>query len=223
MTAPAGWPSRRTSYCPGASRDVSICLTVLGRALAPEVVLRSGASAGDGIYLGREVGASAAGLHLVLGGQEPLTEADRAQLLEAHLQPRPQLELGRLLGKRRLASAMIDVSDGVLQDLGHICLASSVGAEVDADALPLVPAACRLAGLAGQDAIDWGLTGGEDYCLLFCVPAALEAQARDLCQAELGLAIQRIGQIEPGTGVRVRRAGTVVEAGQGGWDHFSSD
>ncbi len=201
--------------------DLAVSLTLLGRASAGQVIRRSGMAAGDVLFLGRQVGGSAAGLHLVLGGPGDLAEGDRQALLAAHLTPEPQVGLGRLLGERRLASAMIDVSDGVVQDLGHLCEASRVGAEIDADALPLPEAAVRLASAAGLDARDWGLRGGEDYCLLFSAPADRADEVEAVCLAELGLQVFPIGRAVEGKLVRVRRDGTWSELGPGGFDHFA--
>ncbi len=205
-----------------SDRDLFVCLTVLGRARANEVVLRSGARKGDGIFAGRTLGDSAAGLHLLTNERSALGDEDRKSLLQALLQPRPQVELGRLLATRCLVSAMIDVSDGVLADLGHVCQASAAGAELDADGLPLSDAARRLAALAGLDPRDWALSGGEDYCLLFCVPQEREAEAVEACRDELGAEITRIGRIAAGSGVRVLRDGAWTESSNQGYDHFAS-
>ena len=148
--------------------DVTVCLTVLGTAPANQVVFRKGAKPGDLIWLGGVVGDSAAGLHLLLGKPGNLPKRQRDQLVRTHLEPRPQVELGRWLAKNSLATAMIDVSDGVLQDLWHICTQGGVGAEVNADTLPLSKVARQLASSEGCDAREWALEGGEDYVLLFC-------------------------------------------------------
>ena len=129
--------------------DIIASLTVLGRAEAGEVITRSGARAGDVVMVGGVVGDSGAGLHLILNDTAEASAEDRQRLLAAHLEPRPQVELGRRLATGHLATAMIDVSDGVLQDLSHIAQESGVGADLDADALPLSDAARRLAKSAG--------------------------------------------------------------------------
>lgn len=147
---------------------VTVCLTVLGTAPTDQVVCRAGAKPGDLIWLGGVVGDSAAGLHLLLEKDENRSQLKRHDLLMAHLEPRPQVELGRWLATKKLATAMIDVSDGVLQDLWNICTQSGVGAEVDADKFPLSRASRQLASSAGLDAREWALSGGEDYVLLFC-------------------------------------------------------
>jgi thiamine-monophosphate kinase len=169
--------------------------------------------------LGGRVGDSAAGLHLILGKPGRVSDSGRAQLLASHLEPQPQLALGRLLATRHLASAMIDVSDGVLQDLAHICQESGVGAELDADALPLSEAARELAGSAGLDARDWALGGGEDYVLLFCVAAPRLAETVTLARRELALPLYEVGVITA-AGLRVRRDGVWRESPPLGYDAF---
>lgn len=192
--------------------DIIACLTVLGRAEAGEVITRSGAQPGDVVMLGGVVGDSGAGLHLIQDKPGEVSDDDRRRLLAAHLEPRPQVELGRRLSTQHLATAMIDVSDGVLQDLSHIAAESGVGADLDADALPLSDAARGLAKSAGLDARDWGLSGGEDYVLLFCVPEEK--------QAELGTGVTPIGTITAERRIRVCRDGTWKEVPAAGYDHF---
>ena len=190
--------------------DIIACLTVLGRAKDNEVITRRGARPGDVVMVGGTVGDSGAGLHLVLNDDAEVSEEDRRQLLSAHLEPKPQVELGRRLAAGRLATAMIDVSDGVLQDLSHIAAESGVGADVDADLLPLSDAARRLAKSAGADARDWGLSGGEDYVLLFCVPPEKRAEVR----------ATPIGTITAEKRIRVCKDGVWKEESPEGWDHF---
>jgi thiamine-monophosphate kinase len=156
----------------------------------------------------------------VLGKAGTVSSEERSRLLKAHHMPQAQVALGRLLATRHLATAMIDVSDGVLQDLGHICDESGVGAEVDADRLPVSEAARHLASAAGLDVRDWGLTGGEDFVLLFCVPAQSDQMVREMCRGELGIELTTIGRITKERGVRVRRDGTLLEMIVGGYDHF---
>lgn len=202
-----------------SGRDLAISVTLLGRALASEVVRRKGARAGDSVYLGRTVGDSAAGL-AVLQTLEPARHAPFEALLSAHRTPRPQVKLGRMLGTHGLATAMIDVSDGVAQDLGHICRASGVGARIEALRLPLSEPARALAAALGRDPCDWALAGGEDYCLLFTVAAPRETEALNRARSELGIEIHRIGAIVAEPTVRVLRDGAWTEPAVGGFDHF---
>jgi len=201
--------------------DLVFCLTLLGRAPAAEVVTRSGARAGDLVMLGGPVGDSSAGLRLLDGTVgSGITAADRDRLLRAHLEPRPQVALGLLLAGEGLARAMIDVSDGLLQDLGHICRESGVGADIDPGRLPLSAALQQAAAAAGVDPLELALRGGEDYVLLFCVPPDLEAQARTTCRRQLETDLITIGEISPGPAIRTLHDGVWQVTDPAGFTHF---
>ncbi len=207
-----------------APQDGVLCLTLLGTAPRDRVLLRSGARPGDVAFLGGPVGLSAAGLWLLTQGAEQagrLDPAHRDRLVKAHLEPQPQVELGLWLAERGLVTSMMDVSDGVLQDLGHICRASGVGALVAGEALP-VDRALVQAGAIGCCEQPWrfALSGGEDYVLLFTAPAdhqdALVAGARH----ELGIELIPFAWIEPEPGLRLFGADGIHSARPRGWDHF---
>ncbi len=196
-----------------------VCLSVLGRAPAGEVVLRSGGLPGDRVLVAGTLGDSAAGLHLLRGHGAGLAAEHRAALLRAHRRPEPQLALGRELAGRRLVHAMIDVSDGLLADLGHIARASGLGAVVDDAALPwaALHAACADR-TAVRDAL---LAGGDDYELLFCAPREAE-DALIALSARLALPLTRIGAMQAGEGVRlVDATGAELPVGRRGYDHFA--
>jgi thiamine-monophosphate kinase len=146
-----------------AGAELSITTTVLGRVHGTGLV-RSGARAGDRVCVTGTLGGAALGLTLL-----QRAAAERGPAFAARWQnPRARLLEGqRLLG---LASAAIDVSDGALQDLGHICEASRLGAEIEAHCLPFEPGFTALAQELGQDALALALFGGEDYELLYTVP-----------------------------------------------------
>jgi len=205
-------------------RDCLLCITLLGQAPRQQVVLRSGARAGDQVVVGGPLGQSAAGLWLLTEGAplaERVSRVPRRQLLRAHLEPRPQVALGRWLAARGAASAMIDVSDGLLQDLGHICAASGVGARLVAEALPVDDALQEVHALSGHsDPYDWVLHGGEDYALLFTVPPEqVPGLARD-ARRELGIGLVACGFVEQEPGLRLQRGATVTWVEPRGWDHF---
>jgi thiamine-monophosphate kinase len=173
---------------------VSVCL--IGTPPA-RPVRRSGAKAGDDIYVTGTLGDSALGLNLLrrkLPG--PKREAI-AELLARHHQPTPRLIAGALLAREKLATAMIDVSDGLLQDLGHICKASNTGAVIWHEQLPL-SAAYRA--LSGKNRTRFALSGGEDYELLFC------ARPRHR---------QRIEKLPRLAQVKITRIGSCAAAKQG--------
>lgn len=169
---------------------VSVC--VLGHA-PYRPIARSGAKIGDDIYVTGELGDSALALSYLKNQKRVKRPELLKHLLERHHRPSPRLAIGARLARDRLATAMIDVSDGLMQDLGHICAASRVGAAVSYDDVPLSSAYRTLMGNAG---LSYALTGGEDYELLFCAPARHRKRIEKL-SARLNIAITRIGRCVP--------------------------
>jgi thiamine-monophosphate kinase len=141
-----------------------------------------------------------------------------AQLLKRHRRPAPRLAAGRLLAKRNLATAMIDVSDGLIQDLGHICQASAVGANLQQEKLPLSSAYRALAGKFGMR---HALSGGEDYELVFCAARQKRKRIQTL-GTQVGVPMTRIGVCVPAAnGIRVMdTVGLEVAVKAQGHDHF---
>ncbi|MCP4664803.1 MAG: thiamine-phosphate kinase, partial [Deltaproteobacteria bacterium] len=153
------------------SEGIMISVTVIGEAREEEVLYRSGAGPGDRIYVTGTLGDSAAGLKLI---KEQVTAPDKTAfpLRDAHNLPVPFMEAGRMIARSGLASAMIDLSDGLLSDLRHVCEASGVGARLFRSALPLSEEVRTLARLNKLDPYELALHGGEDYRLLVTVPEA---------------------------------------------------
>lgn len=179
-----------------ASPDkVVIDSIVLGSCASGKSVRRSGAKVGDAIYVTGSLGASAAGLELLQRGVRfDDTARDEAnEAIRTHLLPEPRLAFGQKLGALGLAQAMMDVSDGLLQDLMHICEESGVDAAVECAAVPVADAAFTIAE-AAEVAFSWALGGGEDYELLFTAAPRRETKLRQ-CAAKYGVAITRIGEI----------------------------
>ena len=195
---------------------LNLCVTAFGEVACGRAVRRGGAQAGDRIWVSGQPGRAALGLAELLG-RLTLAPAARADCITALEQPQPRVALGAAL--KGLASAMIDVSDGLLADLGHIATASKVSAVVEDAALPwtALDAACSDRA-AVRDAL---LAGGDDYELLFCAPPAADAALAAL-SARLGLALTRIGHIEAGQGVQlVDASGRSMPVARRGYDHFS--
>jgi thiamine-monophosphate kinase len=169
---------------------VAINLTVIGEVESHRAITRSGARSGDLIFVSGTLGGARLGLELVRAAH-PARDARWQRFLKPHLYPQPRIGLGRWLAQRQLASAMIDISDGLSTDLGHICEASGVGARVWSSKIPVVriPRALRREDL---DSLALALHGGDDYELLFTVPAK---QAHVLGTAFKGLRLTRIGEI----------------------------
>lgn len=190
---------------------LSITVTIHG--LVPEgaALTRSGARVGDGIYVTGTLGDAAAGLRQVLA-----KTAGDPHLLERLHRPTPRVAQGLILRGR--ATACIDISDGFAADLRHICDASGVGAQVDADALP---ASRELMAFGVGERRAFQLAGGDDYELCFTAPNEGSADLLDAL-ARSGCAATRIGRIVAGSGVRVHDAsGNPVALPRRGWEHFA--
>jgi thiamine-monophosphate kinase len=192
-----------------------ISVTAEGSVPPAEVVSRAGARPGDGIYVSGTLGDSALALQRLQAGRIPEPE-----LARRHFDPQARTALGRALAAAGLATAMIDLSDGLIADLGHVLHASGAGAQVKRSALPLSRA--FLEGLAGDPALaELALSGGEDYELLFTAPAGREEEIPPLA-AELALPLTRIGRVVAGQGLFLIGAdGSMSRPGRGGFDHFS--
>ena len=194
-----------------------LSLTAFGTVAGDACLTRSGASEGDDIYVSGTVGDAALGLRAVRGDLRGLAASDLAALAERFCLPEPRLTLGAALVG--VATCAIDVSDGLVADLGHLCTESGVGARIAADAVPLSKPAQRTID-AGAAAIGDLVTGGDDYELLFCAPPSAR-RAVDALGQSLDLAVTRIGTIERGEGVRVVDAdGQPLALGRTGYAHF---
>ena len=183
-------------------------------------VCRSGAKVGDDIYVTGTLGDSALGLKLLRQGKRQLKDKHFAKLISRHHRPTPRLGTGALLARERLAAAMIDLSDGLLQDLGHVCRASATGAVIFNDRLPLSRA---YRALAGKDGTIHALSGGEDYELLFCARRKNRGRIEKLPQ-RAHLWITRIGTcVGADQGVHVvDSSGKPISTRILGHDHFKS-
>lgn len=199
---------------------LTLTLTIIGECAAGRALRRAGARPGDWIFVTGRLGLAAIGLRLLQHGYRftPELPAHLQQPILAHLQPTPRLDVGRALAERQLATALIDISDGLSTDLHHICQASGVGAVIHAADLPLVK---ELPQEAHLTALDAALNGGEDYELLFTVAPEDVGQIESL-RAQLGdLPITMIGEItnEPGR-VSLEQAGTLTPLLPRGHDHL---
>lgn len=195
---------------------ISVC--VIGHAPYPPI-RRSTAHVGDDIYVTGTLGDAALGLKFLLRHKRAPRRGALGQLLKRHHQPTPRIAAGAALARRKLATAMIDISDGLLQDLSHICRASGLGASVRNDQLPLSKAYRTL---AGKDGSRHALSGGEDYELLFCARPRDRTRIQNL-QEIARVQITRIGTCLPAH----RRIELIDESGKSlpaaikGHDHFT--
>ncbi len=193
-----------------------LTVTAFGEVAAGQALRRSGARRGDGIYVSGTVGDSALGLRVLQGEIDGVAASDCAFLVGRYRQPEPRVALGpSLVG---LASAAIDVSDGLAADLEHILLASNVGGTLDAAALPLSDAARRLLGRDPSLLVPI-LSGGDDYEILFTAPSEA-ASAIDRLSRDTGVAIARVGGITEQAGLLVcGQDGAPIELERKGWLH----
>lgn len=204
-----------TYHCPLIGGDttkgpLTISIQVHGSLPRGRMLTRSGAAPADQVLVSGTLGDARAALDVL---QEP---APSPALLARYWYPEPRLALGTAL--RGLASAAIDISDGLLADLGHIAAASGVAIRLDAEALPLSPA--LTAAVTAATARGYALSGGDDYELAVCVPPAQLDEARRRAAA-LGCPLTRIGEVEAGSGLRcVDRTGQALDPGTTGYQHF---
>jgi len=198
-----------------------INVAVAGEAKKSEVLYRSGACPGDMIYLTGPVGDSAAGLKILKNEITP-PEVMRDYFIKAHNDPAPLVEIGEIIAASGLASAMIDLSDGLLSDLGHICEESKAGALLLAEKIPISPELTLLGDSTGLNPLELALSGGEDYQLLFTVPMEPEQGIDKLFKDHDLPAPHHIGEIGQGSGIRMKRAdGSFAELQPMGFDHFN--
>ncbi|WP_434384262.1 thiamine-phosphate kinase [Melittangium boletus] len=189
-----------------SARELSITITAAGelpRGTAP--LTRAGGRPGDVLYVSGTLGEARLGLSLLQAGRR------RAPAILRQKRPEPRVALGRLAS--RYASAALDLSDGLAQDLGHLCAASRVGAELDLEALPLTPAVRAALGPEGA------LAGGEDYELLMAVPPERTSVFERAClRAEE--AVTRVGRLTPDAMGRIRTGRGRAPRLPAGFDHF---
>lgn len=197
---------------------LSMTLGIHGFVPPGRALKRAGAKPGDWIYVTGTPGDSAAGLAILQERLNVESAADADYLLARHLRPMPRILQGQAL--RDLASSAIDLSDGLISDLGHILKASGCGARIDLDAMPLSDAMLRQ--VAPEQALRWALAGGEDYELCFTVPE-LNRGALDVAIGQLGARFTCIGQIcAEADGLQLLQAGKPVELDLKGYDHFGA-
>ncbi|HXF43458.1 MAG TPA: thiamine-phosphate kinase [Pyrinomonadaceae bacterium] len=193
--------------------EIFIDSIVLGECLSDEPILRKGAKPGDYIYVTGPLGSSAAGLMLLSQGKRlSLSDPTQTPLIYRHLKPEPRLQIGRKLSELNLATAMIDLSDGLSSDLAHICRMSNVGALIYAEKLPFETELLEFA-QNPDTALGLILNGGEDFELLFaCSPENVEKLPDGLFQ---------IGEITDNPGViEISKNGQIELMPSGGYRHF---
>jgi thiamine-monophosphate kinase len=202
---------------------LNICITIFGELAPGEALRRDAARPGDDIWISGTLGdarlALAAYRNEPGAGETLAGETARFAAASGRLHaPTPRVALGRLLAQQRIAHAAIDISDGLVGDIGHILKLSRVGATLDVDALPAGPA---LAGCAQAWRRAYAAAGGDDYELCFTAPASAR-EAVLAAGAQSGTPVTRVGRIEAEPGLRLVDAhGAPLALGLQGFDHFS--
>ncbi len=198
---------------------LNIGITAAGWIAENEPMTRSGAQAGDAVFVSGYLGDAAMGLRLYrdkASAASELSDADKSYLLTRLHRPTPRVALGqRLVG---LATSCIDISDGLMADAGHICEQSEVGMEMNLKDLPLSPA-FKNAG-TGSDEIELAISGGDDYELCFTCPKERETSVEDIAR-ELDLPITKVGDVTSEAGARfIDENGMAWESSKTGYNHF---
>jgi thiamine-monophosphate kinase len=206
------------------SSTFGIDITLLGQARRGQALLRSGAQPGDALLVTGTLGEARAGLHLLLHPEVDVPAPAAARLKAAQLTPVPRVPEGRLLAMSGAVTAMLDISDGLAADLGHLCEQSGVGARLDEAALPITDAVQTAARLAGASALEWALFGGEDYQLLFTAPPRFVPRIIETLWIATGTPVSVIGEmLPPEAGLTLRaQDGSVRLLPPRGWDHLRS-
>jgi thiamine-monophosphate kinase len=207
------------------SEKIVVDSIVIGESATNAAIKRTGAKPGDQIFVTGSLGGAAGGLRLIERGahlaDQTVGDAE-AQLLDhvllRHLRPEPRVGWGMVLGQEKLATAMIDLSDGLSSDLNHLCSESGVGALVDSTEIPIDPQVRELCGRRALDPLQLSLHGGEDFELLFTVsPQNVSRLPRRVDR----IGITHIGEIKPaGEGINLRESSRIWQLKPEGWQHF---
>ena len=209
-----------TSSSPG---PLVLNLVLIGTVDAGRALYRSGANQDDLIYVSRALGDSAAGLALTGSPALNLDQMACLRLRAAQETPQAEEELGPFLAETGLVTAMIDVSDGLATDLGHLARASGLGAEIDLKKLPVSSEAKSLGQSLNLDPINWALSGGEDYALLFTVKPSRAEELEILLREKIQREIYHIGRMTKSPGLTGLDNGTPRPLTGRGYEHFRTE
>lgn len=199
---------------------IQVDITIIGVAEKGKAVKRSGAQAGDSILVTSFPGLSSSCLRMLHSGfiKENIPE----DMLKAHLEPQPRVDIGLFLSENCYATSMIDISDGLAADLNHICESSNVGAVLDTSSFPVHEDLKNSAENLSKNWMDFFLHGGEDYELLFTVPSKIEDKVLSGLKAVSELKITKIGRITSERQLLIQSPGSSLSnLSVSGWDHLS--
>ena len=200
------------------SQKIIINICLIGEGKKGNLLFRNGAKVGDDLYVSGTLGDAALGLKIL---RDKGAKRKSKGLIDRHLSPNPRIELGQALGKKQIASAMIDVSDGLLSDTLHIMEESKVGARIWENYIPLSSLYRRWVRTYSKDPYRIALSGGENYELLFTASPKRKTAILSLARS-LNVPITRVGEILPEKeGVRlIRKEGEKILPHRVGFDHF---
>jgi thiamine-monophosphate kinase len=196
-----------------STAGVQADIVVVGSVPKGEAIRRSGATPGDRIYVTGYLGAAADAISKLKQSEAGAAKRISAQLLRP-LRPVPRIAVGRWLRQRGIASAMIDISDGLSTDLSHICEESRVGAEIEAGAIPRAQVGTKKTPVA----LELALHGGDDYELLFTAAPSVVVPAK-----VAGVPVTPIGKITKSRGMRLQTDGRRLRLEARGWEHFRGE
>ena len=198
-------------------------VTLTGSVRPRRVLTRGGGRAGDVLYLTGSIGAAAAGLDWLRArdpqGSDDPGDPGLAECVARYRRPAPRMRVGALLGRMRAASACMDLSDGLGDAVTQIAEASGTGAVIDAGALPISTAAAEWFSGRGRDPIRTAIASGDDYELLFAVPARRRGRLKTVMQQSRGVRITRIGELTGDASLVLKRDGATEQV-PGGFTHF---
>jgi thiamine-monophosphate kinase len=222
--------SKYTTYIGGGNiskgEKISITITLIGTAEKP--IPRIGAKPGDSIFITGTVGDSRLGLEILLSKQKPSTDYEK-YLVKRHLEPTPRIEVGQSI--REIATSCIDISDGLIQDLNHILESSNTGAEIELERIPTSNEYMSYLKRKNDkevkplelETLEYALTGGEDYELIFTVPPDKEEEIKRISE-KVGVKITKIGKITESRGIKMLFRNRVIKPegilNKYGWEHF---
>lgn len=203
-----------------SSGGILLTITVIGEADRAKAVTRSGAHSGDTVYVTGTLGNAALGLAFLEKGVRGL---EAREFIKRHDDPTPRISTGQWLCASTCASSMIDISDGLAQDLGHIAEASGVGIKIYTEALPLSENFIQAANFCGKDSLKLALTGGEDYELAFTVAGdklGLFEKMLAVVAPTFGHKVTKVGEVCEGSGVQIIDIhGADIGLSNGGFEH----
>jgi thiamine-monophosphate kinase len=195
---------------------IALCITAIGEAAKGTALLRSGALPDEMIVVSGSLAESTAGLKLLSSDSDAISAVEKAYLTERYRIPNPRVSLGPLL--KGIASSAMDISDGLMQDLTHLCRASLLGAKINFDHVPLSPATKKLY-MSGFLTMEDIVAGGDDYELLFTIPASRADQLPALSK-QSGVPLTVIGKTHAEKAVYLDHKGKVIHLTHQGYQHF---